>query len=273
MKRRRTTSRICLKGVSATHCRTIDLVEAGTIAIGASVDENGDAGEEVATVAITDDDPKAIPHLTGSGSEHFSAAVNDDNDEVSITVKTPLNFEAANRHVLIWYFKTLGTRPRCPSRLRFRSAVVDQNDAPTLAAAYQELEEGEKVIDDQMIVVSGSGSLYTGMYFTDEDGDRLLVDASSSDMTKVAVSTSGLDGVKFSGVAVTEEDAPVTVTLTASDPEGASVDLTFDVHVGENNGPVADADAFAAFAGGQHDQHWRIRRHRAGRSVLRSRWW
>ena len=168
---------------------------------------------------------RPIPHLTGSGSDHFKAAVNDDNDEVSITVATPLNFEASDRHVLNLVLQDAWDETKMSKPLEIQVSVVDQNDAPTLAAAYQELEEGEKVIDDQMIVVSGSGSLYTGMYFTDEDGDRLLVDASSSDMTKVAVSTSGLDVVKFSGVAVTEEDAPVTVTLTASDPEGASVDI------------------------------------------------
>ena len=61
------------------------------------------------------------------------------------------------------------------------------------------MEDAE--IADQGIVVNGSASLYTGNHFTDEDGDRLLVDAASSDMTKVAVSVSGLDKVTFSGVA------------------------------------------------------------------------
>ncbi|MCY4093565.1 MAG: hypothetical protein OXG05_00405 [Gammaproteobacteria bacterium] len=222
----------------------ITLVKSGTIAIGASVNENGAKGEQVGNkVACTDDDP--YPDAILTGSSHFKASSADDKCEITISVDTPLNYEAADRHVLKLVLRDKWDDTIMSEPLEIQVSVVDQNDAPTLAAAYQELEEDEKVIDDQMIVVSGSGSLYTGMYFTDEDGDRLLVDASSSDMTKVAVSTSGLDDVKFSGVAVTEEDAPVTVTLTASDPEGASVNLTFDVHVGENNGPVADADAFA----------------------------
>ena len=225
---------------------TIDLVEDGTIAIGASVNENGDKGEEVVTVAFDDDDPAATPHLTGAGSEHFKATVNDDNDEVSITVESPLNFEASERHTLKLVLQDAWDDTKMSDPLEIQVSVVDQNDAPTLAEAYTMLEEGEKVIDDQMIVVNGSMSMYTGMYFVDEDGDRLLVNASSSDMTKVTATEKGLDGVTIMGVAETEEEMPVTVTLTASDPEGASVDLTFDVHVGPNNKPVADADAFMA---------------------------
>ncbi len=135
--------------------------------------------------------------------------------------------------------------------LEIQVSVVDQNDAPTLAEAYTMLEEGEKVIDDQMIVVNGSMSMYTGMYFTDEDGDRLLINAASSDMKKVTATEKGLDGVTIMGVAETEVDEmgdpmPVVVTLTATDPDGASAMLTFNVIVGANNAPVADADAFMA---------------------------
>ena len=51
--------------------------------------------EVVATVAYTDDDPAPTAHLTGS--DHFKAAVDNDKKMVSITVDTPLNYEAANR--------------------------------------------------------------------------------------------------------------------------------------------------------------------------------
>ena len=155
---------------------------------------------------------------------------------MAITVDAPLNYEAANRHVLKLVLQDAWDNTVMSKALEIQVSVVDQNDAPMV------MEDAE--IADQGIVVNGSASLYTGNHFTDEDGDRLLVDAASSDMTKVAVSVSGLDKVTFSGVAETEEEMPVTVTLTASDPDGASATLTFKVTVGENNPPVADADAF-----------------------------
>ena len=214
-------------------------------AIGASIDENGDVGEALnVTIAYTDDDPAPIPDLTGS--DHFKATVDHAKKTVSITVVTPLNFEKADRHTLMLTLQDAWEEDEISKPLEIQVSVVDQNDAPTIHPDYAMLEEGEKVIDDQDIVVDGSGSIYTGMYFYDEDKDRLLVNASSSDMTKVTVMETGLDGVKFYGVGETEEDAPVVVTLKATDPEGASHTLTFNVNVGANNPPVADSDAFMA---------------------------
>ena len=223
----------------------ITLVKDGTIAIGATVNENGKKGEVVATVKYTDDGPAPTANL--SGSSHFKAAVDDKKKEVSITVDTPLNYEAAARHVLklsltdAWEPETKKSK-----ELEIQVSVTDQNDAPTVKTEGTGEDAKPVEIANQSIVVNGSGSLYTGNYFEDEDGDRLLVDAASSDMTKVTVSVSGLDGVKFMGVAETEEDKEVVVTLTASDPDGASATLTFKVAVGANNPPVADSDAFMA---------------------------
>ena len=112
---------------------TIDLVEDGTIAIGASVDENGAVGEEVVTVEFDDDDPAATPHLTGSGSDNFKATVNDDNDEVAITVAKSLNFEASDRHTLKLVLQDAWDDTKMSEPLEIQVSVVDQNDAPPTA--------------------------------------------------------------------------------------------------------------------------------------------
>ena len=225
----------------------ITLVKDGTIAIGATVDENGKAGEVVATVAYTDDGPAPTANLTPDS--HFTATVDDEKKMVSIATKAGLNYEAehggAARHVLklsltdAWEPET-----KMSKSLEIQVSVTDQNDAPTVKTEGMGDDAKPVEIPDVSIVVNGSGSLYTGDHFEDQDGDRLLINASSSDMEKVMVSVSGLDKVSIMGVAETEEEMPVTVTLTATDPDGAFATLTFKVTVGANNPPVADADAF-----------------------------
>ena len=219
----------------------ITLVESGTIAVGASVFEADSAGEELTKVAYTDDDPKPIAHLTGAAEGMFVATVDEKTSMVVISVgKEDLNHEMADRHVLKLVLQDAWNDEVMSDPLEIQVSVMDSNDAPTST-----LEEDEE-LPAQSIVVDGSDYISTGMYFTDEDGDRLLINASSSDMTKVTVTVSGLDMVTFAGVAETEEDMPVTVTLTATDPDGASATSTFEVTVGPNRAPVADEAAFMA---------------------------
>ena len=224
----------------------ITLVESGTIAVGASVFEADSAGKELTKVAYTDDDPKPTAHLTGAAEGMFVATVDDKNMVVISVGKEDLNYEVASKHTLKLVLQDAWDETVMSKPLEIQVNVNDSNDAPMVK---KDMDGKAVEIADQSIVVNGSGSLYTGSYFEDEDGDRLLVDASSSDMKKVTVTVSGLDGVKFMGVAETEKDEmgkdkPVVVTLTASDPEGASATLTFNVTVGANNPPVADDDAF-----------------------------
>ena len=215
----------------------ITVLESGTVAVGTDSFEADSAGTELLMVAYSDDDPNPTAHLSGASADLFTAVVKDDHVVVSVG-EEDLNFEAASRHVIHLTLQDSWDETVMSDSLEIQINVNDSNDAPTVK------EDAE--IADQSIVVNGSGSLYTGDHFEDEDGDRLLIDAVSSDMTKVYVSVSGLDGVKFSGVAETEEDSPVVVTLTAKDPDGESATLSFNVSVGANNAPVADAEAFAA---------------------------
>ena len=68
------------------------------------------------------------------------------------------------------------------------------------------------------------------------------MDAVSSDSTVVEVEVFGLDQVFFKGL----KEGNATITLTASDPERASVHLAFQVEVGRNNAPSVVEDAVTA---------------------------
>ncbi len=241
----------------------INLVKSGTVAIGSMINENDSAGKVLTPlIDFTDDDPAPTPVF--NGAPHFSAVVEPymakgaictkgsagcakQSGKVAIVVgKDGLNYESAASHKLSLALQDAWDNTKMSKPLEIQVQVIDDNDAPTVK---KDMDGKAVEIADQSIVVNGSASLYTGSYFEDEDGDRLLVNATSSDMKKVTVSVSGLDGVKFMGVAVTEKDdmgkdKPVVVTLTATDPDGASASLMFNVTVGANNPPVADADAF-----------------------------
>lgn len=217
----------------------ITLVKNGTIAIGASVNEQGSKGKTVvAKIDFTDDDPQPTAHL--SGSDLFEAVVHATKKEVAIKVKKDkeLNYESADRHTLKLKLQDAWDETKYSKELEIQVAVVDDNDAPMVKKGADGMP---MKIDDQMVAVHGSDSLYTGNYFEDEDGDRLLVDASSGDKKIATVAVSGLDKVSFSGVKIGD----TMVTLTAKDPDGASATLKFKVTVAANVPPVANQDVLA----------------------------
>ena len=84
----------------------------------------------------------------------------------------------------------------------------------------------EKPIPGDTVNVGESGSVDVSPYFSDPDGNRLTYTASSSDPTVVSVSVSG-SKVTYTG----EAGGSASVTVTAKDPGGLSVNQSFSVRV------------------------------------------
>ena len=236
----------------------ISLVEEGTISIGTSVFEAGSAGKVLLPlIEYKDDDPppvaimdeglfKAVVNPCMSGNrlaytcgQGFSFARVRSGVVAIVVGNTDLNYEEATSHTLKLSLRDSWEEERVSKPLTIQVGVHNSNDAPTVVKDAA----GERMkIDEQMIVINGSGSISVGSYFEDEDGDRLLVSATSNNSKIATVKVSGLDDVTFNGVAIGE----ARVTLTAEDPGGATASLSFKVTVSENNDPIANEDVFKA---------------------------
>ncbi len=156
--------------------------------------------------------------------------------ELGLRTKARLNAEQQDRHTLTL---TLDDGWDKSGTVQVHVIVTDVNDLPMVKMDAA----GEPMtIAEQVVAVDGSLTLAIGGYFTDEDGDRLKVDAASSMKQVATVMVSGLDRVTIRGLS--EEMA--TITLTADDGEGGTVTLKFMVKVTTNQPPVADKDAFMA---------------------------
>ena len=229
---------------------SIDVLKNGSVVVGSGIFE-AESAQQVLTplIAYTDDEP--TPTAILNGTQLFRAVVDphiregelcspgsEDCEEhpgnVAIIVGSQhLNYEEASNHTFSLTLKDAWQPELVSDPLSIKISVFDSNDAPTITPGIS--------IPTQSIVVNGSGSYATGQHFQDEDGDRLLIDATSSHESVVKVEVSGLDHVRFTGIAEGES----RITLTASDPDGATVDMSFTVRVGPNNRPVADQEAFA----------------------------
>ncbi len=156
--------------------------------------------------------------------------------ELGLRTKARLNAEQQDRHTLTL---TLDDGWDESGTVQVHVIVTDVNDVPMvkLDAAGEPM-----TIAEQVVAVDGSLMLAVGGYFTDEDGDRLKVDAASSMKQVATVMVSGLDQVTIRGLS----EGMATITLTADDGEGGTVTLTFMVKVTTNQPPVADKDAFMA---------------------------
>ena len=229
---------------------TIDLLEDGTLAIGADIFEADSAGKLLLPlIDYMDDEPAPTPVFNGEPT--FKAIVdpyiNDDEicskgsrgceqqtGSVAIVVgNNDLNFEAKPLFKLSLALRDAWQPELVSDAITFQVAVNDSNDAPTVVSGSR--------IENQSIVVHGSDSYVAGEHFTDEDGDRLRVNAISSNKQVVEVEVAELDHVTFRGL----KEGEARITLTAIDPDGESADLSFVVKVGPNNPPIVNEDAVA----------------------------
>lgn len=231
---------------------SINALENGTLALGANIFEADSAGTVLMPlIEYTDDEP--APFAIFNGEPLFKAIVDpylqdgeictkgksgceQQSGKVAIVVgNNDLNYEATRYHKLSLALQDAWLPELVSDAVEFQVTVNDSNDAPTVVAGTR--------IADQMIVAHGSDVYLAGRHFTDEDGDRLIVNATSSRATVVDVSVDDLDQVVLKGL----KEGESRITLNAVDPEGATSDnLTFSVKVGPNNAPIADEEAIAA---------------------------
>lgn len=230
---------------------SIDVLKGDTRALGTSIFEAGSAGTVLMPlIEYTDDAPS--PTTVFNGEPLFRTIVDPNVKDGELCAKgskdcvehagsvaivvgnADLNFEAMQSHVLSLALRDAWQPELVSDAIEFQVFVNDSNDAPTVVSGSQ--------IADQNIVVYGSDSYRAGDHFTDEDGDRLRINATSSNDKIVEVNVSGLDHVLLKGI----KEGQAQVTLTAVDPEGATAELAFSVTVGPNNPPVVNEEALAA---------------------------
>ncbi len=109
--------------------------------------------------------------------------------------------------------------------------MVAQDVAVTVQGPQNRAPEAPDSIPAHDVVVDSAVVLDMSAYFSDPDGDELTYTAETSD---AAIATASVDGavVTTSGVSAGEEGVQlVTLTVTATDPEGLSVTQEADVSV------------------------------------------
>ncbi len=231
---------------------TIDDLENGTLAIGTDIFEADSAGTVLMPlITYTDDEPtpKAIfngeplfravidPHLKeGEICSRGSSGCVEQLGKVAIVVgNQDLNYEKSRFHRLSLALQDAWDPELVSESVEFQVSVNDSNDTPTVVSGAR--------IPTQSIVEHGSDVYNADEHFTDEDeGDRLIINATSSSPTIVEVSVEDLGQVVFKGLRQGES----RITLSAIDPDDAtSGNLSFSVQVGPNNPPTVNDSVFA----------------------------
>ena len=213
-----------------------------------SVAEADSANVVLAPLIAYEDDTES-PTAILTGSSLFKAIVDPcvydaSTDEVDCTEKpgfvaiavgsSDLNFEAAPSHLLELRLQDAWQQNKVSDPLEIQVTVLDSNDPPTIVLGSSP--------PPQSTFVSGSNSYDANHLFEDEDGDRLLIYASSANESVATVEVVDLGRVVFTGI----EKGTTTITLFARDRHSESDRIAFNLTVRENKGPVANKDAFEA---------------------------
>ena len=212
-----------------------------TVTVTATDPEGASAMQEVAvTVEAANRAPVAvgeIPALTLEEGTRFTAAINQffhdpDGDTLTYvpTVSDTLVVTAAITDTVIVVnavgegmatITITATDPEGLSATQTASITVEgTNEGPTLTDTLQH----------QDLMVGDTLTLDAADYFTDPDGDTLTFTVETDDD---AVATVSIDGSMFTVVAVGPGSAFITVTAT--DPDGASAAQTFAARVAQGN--------------------------------------
>ena len=228
--------------------------KSGTLSIGLTVAEKDSKGAVLSPgIAYTDDanfigsgdnKPKAMLTVAGTDieSDLFEAVVNDSTGMVNIKVNAEgLDYEDkqnGNQHALTLKLIDSWEPDKMSEELTIHVTVTDSNDAP----------KADGKVPGQMVVVKGSGFVDVSQYFTDQDGDRLIVTATSANPKFATVNVTGLAKVNYQGVAV----GTATINLVARDsgkpgePTPLTATSSFEIEVSKNNAPTVNDDAVMA---------------------------
>ena len=221
----------------------LDLINQGAISVGYDVDEADSSGYVLHPLLDYSDDDQPIvlmdhdffdavvdPRLSPGGDRVCDDTACIEHPGQIAIVSKELNYEEATEHNFSIALQDKWDPNVTSGELQIVVRVGNSNDTPVVV----------KVVPNQRVTVLTTSELNVREFFSDEDGDRLILSAESSNDSIASVNVSGLDDVSISGVTVGE----ASITLTADDGNGATVSQTFRVYVEANVAPVANVEVF-----------------------------
>ena len=222
---------------------------AGVLVVGGTIDENVPIGTAVSGFARYADSDSTASEISVSVSTPAFVGVVDplmDNGvictvpstscvaqvgRIALLTATSMNFEAMAQHdvKLSLYDGWAQSDPNADVTMRV--SVNDRNDPPIASGSIKNLT----------VSVNGVESFDASRFFSDEDqGDRVIVNATSKRPDIASVSVAGAAEVIVTGESVGE----ARIELTATDIAGESATHIFAVEVKANQAPVAQSSVF-----------------------------